>query len=201
MILISSAQAQDIPDEPGVYGFFPLLASRQRVGIIGRPPFCDAVLLNAKANLQRRLRRIQDIFVSKELTGIVKQNGKGRDLAQAYSVSLKNYDIDDVLAVIETVEGPTIPGLVDTLERASLMLGPIYAGMTRMQTLAQRYSQHRADYHAQTKRDVFAARLIQSGLQWDDLMFGCVPVTLGSSDIRTVERIMHMLLKAPLSNN
>ncbi|WP_458375935.1 hypothetical protein [Pseudomonas pergaminensis] len=201
MILFGSAQAQEIPDEPGIYGFFPLLASRQRLGILGAPPYSDAILYNAKKALVRRIKRIQDVFTTKEMTGVVKRSGKGQDLAEAYSVSLINYNIDDIVSVAERIDYSSLPGLIDVLERTSLMIGPIYAGMTRLQTLAQRYRQHEADYHNSIKREVFSSRLKKSGLQWDDLIYGCVPISLSGSDIRTVERIMHMLLKSPLSNN
>ncbi|WP_353188019.1 hypothetical protein [Pseudomonas sp.] len=201
MILFGSTQALEIPNEPGIYGFFPLLASRQRLGILGKPPYSDAVLLNAKKGLERRVKRIQEIFTSREMTGVVKRTGKGRDLAESYSVNLTNYNIDDIVGVIESVDHKSLPGLVDVLERASLMAGPIYSGMTRSQTLLQRYSQHKADYNNSKRRDVFAARLIQSGLRWDDLIYGCVPMSLSNADILVAERIIHMLLKAPLSNS
>ncbi|HBP1527448.1 hypothetical protein [Pseudomonas aeruginosa] len=200
MIVIRPSQEDELPSEAGVYGFFILLASRQRVGLLGGEPYSSDVLLNAKGNLERRLVKIQKLISSRVLDGMVREQNKSQDASDFYEVLLSQKSASNIVSAMDGAKIDSLPKVVDALEKASLMASPIYCGMTSEQTLEQRYKQHKANFYGRSDREVFGARLLRSGLSWDDLIFGCIPLSTGRLDIRSIERLMHILLKAPLSN-
>lgn len=199
MILLNATAEDELPQAPGVYGFYLLLCSRQRIGLIGLEPFSLEQLENAKENLSRRLDKIQRIYASKALEGTVKEKGKSAYLSEFYDISLIQRNINNISHAIGGVDVSALPDLVDAIEQLSLMVGPIYCGMTCDQTLEQRYFQHKADFYRKSCSGTFGARFAEYEMLWDDLIFSCVPVAGNRKNIRSIERAMHILLKAPLS--
>jgi len=199
--VFSPPYEDEIPREPGVYGFFLLLGSRQRIGLLGAEPFSSDVLANAQKNLERRLLKAEKVFSSKMLEGSLRERGKGLSLLESYDVVMMQRNITDILSILNGTDAMSIPVIVDFVEKVSLMAGPVYCGMTYDQTLLQRYGQHKSDFYRRARDDEssFGSRFSKTGFIWDDLIFSCVPLNCSRTDIRAIEKLMHMLLKAPFS--
>lgn len=200
MLWYSISDEIDIPHSPGIYSFSVILGSRQKAGLLGKHPFDQKTLITAKTSLLRRLGRLEGIFASRSLDGTLRESGKGSGVSEGYVVTARQVTLSSSIRLLESCDPQDVPILLDSLESLSTVPAPIYLGMTKEQTLNQRYFQHKSNFHSSSERDSFGYRIRSLGLRWDDLIYGCHPIADAKPPVRALETLLHALIKPPYSN-
>ncbi len=106
------------------------------------------------------------------------------------------------LTKIAAIPHDNFLSLLRLIEGISLFAQPIYVGITKKQTLYDRYLQHMSNYENETDEGLFGCRLKKTEIDWDDLVFTCIPFKVGESNevvLKLLEKYLQALSK-PVSD-
>jgi len=193
----------NIPHTPGIYSFSFKQITPQTLGLRGLTSFTTEEILRAKAKLASTISRVSGVVNHRVLKGTITEPGKRKK--NRLEVSLfgqTNAELDEqgLLAKIEVIED--FQSLISVLSAMSMVIPPLYVGITIDQSLSQRFAQHQNDYIAR-KGDNFGFRLYKSGIDWDQVQFSAIslPNEVVRADLlELVEGVLHTLTKPVLSS-
>lgn len=187
-------------ETPGVYAFHLRALRRASVGLTGKGPFENDVLVAAKSNCERIFERILQLETQRTFSGSLSEprsypaHGRIIDVSGqvAYTQSLRNK--------ITTIPLHDIPGFVRGAEAIATLLPPLYVGITIEQSVQARYEQHKRD-HSNRKQSTFGGRLADQGFHWADILFSFVPqaaLNIRGDTLKTLEDYIQLLARPRL---
>jgi hypothetical protein len=195
LTVYKNSEERLIPKGQGIYAFFLDLMSPAKIGLVGQSGFTEAQLTTARDSLHRRVEKALRIYRSSQLEGEIRELKKGTHFAKFFRMQAEEMA---PLRVLEDLAGMRPQQLMSYLMVArftTLFAPPIYVGITREQTLQERYRQHKYNFDSQEQKGSFGARLRESGFDWDDIVFACIEFSQGEDD-STVLRILERHLQA-----
>lgn len=179
----SIEKASEIPHKQGLYAFYLDITSPIKIGLIGQGPFEKEKLERAKKILIRKINKLLEMLRFSSLDGYIREVGRGEHIAKAYRVKLSEYYSGSLMEVLEGIPSESILEFSKMSAMLPLFSQPIYIGITKTQTLYGRYKQHKYDFEKGVDNSKFGVRLKNQGLDWDDLLFGCVEFDSSSDNI------------------
>lgn len=195
-------EEDEIPDAPGLYAFGFRLADQQSLGIIGSVKNIeDEKLKKIKNKLKRRLEYANHIFSQRHLTGSIWED-KSSTVRYSYDIEGKPrapLNIDMLHALVDNADSPI--SIILMLEKLSMILPPLYVGITEGQTLRARYRQHYSNFIA-SEPGTFGGRLKGLKVQWGDITYKALdlpPSIINRESLRLCEAILLALSKPILS--
>lgn len=201
--LFSDGASDRIPASQGLYAFFLDLVSPAKIGLGGRGPWSDEVLLKAKRSLIEKVKLQAKAMNSIALSGVLREVEKGEHLRIAYSLTAVRSEFQHLIDEVRALPIESVREYAFLLHQAAAITQPIYVGITVDQTLKERYVQHRtAHFSFGTTDSAFGVRLRNIGVEWDDVLFGCVSFETAvnpSLVLATLERHLHSLAHPVLS--
>lgn len=197
---LNEGEEDKIPEAPGIYSFYFVIASRATLGLFGNKPFSDERLKKAKSSLTRRLTRFRDLTAKASMQGDLLETGRAPHLTTRIFLTGVTVLPVEEFGGIEAMGQGEILSFIDSLEATSLLLQPIYIGITHSQTLRDRYQQHKNAYRSGRDGSTFGGRIAIAGIDWGDLVFQCRELHgAGKSNLVQVERFLHSIAKPSLS--
>jgi len=190
-----------IPNQQGIYAFFINSITLEKIGLLGKGPFSEELLLNAKRNLKIKARNMAELTKLNKLEGQLIENNKENT---SVKIDLTGFETstNSLSDLISDCKLESIYSLVELISSTSLFNRPIYVGITKKQTLQRRYSQHKNDFMNKTDKESFGKRLRDLNFDWDDILFSCTPFPHSSSQIEVLndlEKYMMFMSKPFLS--
>jgi len=181
---IKYPKEEDVPLKPGIYSWF------------------------YDFNTLRGLVADKDQFI-KELASIAKRlrypelDGRLRGLWNESFNGHLDHHIDIPQRLLDALfdDQGLRDSFVSLVASFSPLGNPLYIGITVAQTLRDRYNQHIKAYenariNPGMDTNVFGSRLLDREISPQNLIFGCLPVTLtGLSDVRSAETLLNRLFR------
>ena len=134
------------------------------------------------------------------------EHDKAQHLAKVFHLQIKEkitLEAEELSKRLDGINDQNIFQLVKLLNLVTLVLPPLYVGITVDQTLSTRYKQHRFDFET-NRAGSFGGRITQTGIRWTDLDFSaiCLPTSMmDSKNMRLAEYILHSLGKPLFSQS
>lgn len=194
----SSTSTSEIPTKPGIYAFYLALGSRRSLGLYEGATCSDEELKTAKTLFIKQLKSFKNLLASRTLLGRAKELGKSSLLSASYAVELKERYIPIKEQSIFLMEKGDFLEMIDLISDFSLLQKPIYVGKAESQSLQDRCKQHQDDFTSGATSK-FGGRLKQHGVQWEDLVFVCRPLSNFSLSLDTPEKILQLISNPILS--
>jgi hypothetical protein len=194
-------ECEGIPDSAGVYAYFYNPFQRNKLGLFLDKVPTDGDIQRAKRALTLKLERYAALKRALTLSGSFREIGMHGAWYKSFSGSLVAINDWVPELEIESLAKDEFLAYVSMADRASTMFHPLYCGMTINQGLKSRWGQHKQDFETE-RVGTFGGRLREVNLDWTDLIFGCVPMTLPGENresIRKLERHLMFLCEPTLS--
>lgn len=198
----SDSKALDIPRQQGVYAFFLNLVSPSKVGLAGKGPWSDDVLERARTALINRCRRQAEILCAFSMTGMVADRQRIEHLSPTLHISARPNVPTSFIQELGELPLGCVREYVNLVHSSCVFNPPIYVGITTRQTLRERYEQHRSAFLSGPGDTSFGTRLRDAEIEWDDILFACIPFDKASDQVEilsTLERHLQALTKPVLS--
>ncbi|MCW3610737.1 hypothetical protein [Burkholderia cenocepacia] len=185
----AATASKDIPRALGIYAFFLDLVSPSKIGLAGRGPWTDEHLTRAREALLDRCNLQAKVYSSIQFTGNISERDKHPHLTR--SLSIEAWPIAPQLFEDISTSLPlnSVRTYASVLHASFMLNPPVYVGITQKQTLRERYNQHRADYQGGLDVNTFGGRLLASGIEWDDVIFACIPFQETIDDAITLPKL------------
>jgi len=197
----SARFASEIPESPGIYAFNISIVGPYRFGLRSGQAVSAEDRARIASALALRLSKIRRLFRAVGLTGQLVESNKSGLLRRVFDVAADESTEDVNHHEFEALSTDALNKILAVGSKATLMLPPIYVGMTLDQTLRQRYHQHRMSFSGAD--NLFGPRLRALGFIWDDLVYSYLPLAADESEslpLRFIERQIHAINPPPLSN-
>jgi hypothetical protein len=191
-----------IPKLPGLYAFYLDLISPAKLGLLGREGFSDDQLERAKKDLVKRVRKSIDLLHKIRMLGGLKIIDKKAHYPFRFKLLAEQVPSLDYISQIEALPTDSVYGYLQAVHEFALFAQPIYVGITKEQTLFQRYFQHKQDFEVSEERSKFGVRLRHAGIDWDDILFVCVEFKSPSKTVQiltTLEKHLQNISNPALS--
>lgn len=186
----AASRCHEIPEEAGVYSFYYNPFQKRGLGLFrGRENNPESVA-NARKVLIRKQRKLQHLLQEYSADGEIKLRSPAGNLFAMYSGSMSRRASSPISEKYHSMSDEAFINFVDMAEKAAVMFQPLYCGMTVSQGLRARFLQHKSD-HDLKRSGSFGGRLSAYGINWDDLVFECIPVRADddySSSVIELER-------------
>jgi hypothetical protein len=201
MKIYGPTSERKIPSQQGIYAFFINSITLEKIGLLGKGPFSEEVLLNAKNNLILKAGNMAELTKLNKLEGQLIESNKENT---GIKLDLTGFEAttNSLLELITNCKLESLYSLVELISSTSLFNRPIYVGITKKQTLQRRYSQHKNDFMNNNDKESFGRRLRVLNFDWDDILFSCTPFPHSSSQIdvlNELEKYMMFMSKPFLS--
>lgn len=164
---------ENIPQTQGLYAFFLNAISPAKIGLVGNNVFTDDQLLRAKKVLLKKVKKLSSFYRSNKLLGAVSCVDKSQHISEKYIVTAIEEYPESVVEMVDNTNLYDIYRFANLVASFPLLTQPIYIGITKKQTLYERYNQHKYNYYSHTDGKSFGSRLNSFGFDWDDVVFAC----------------------------
>ena len=191
-----------IPKTPGLYAFYLDALGPARVGLLTKTHYPEEQLEKAKENTIIRVDKIMRFMRSLKATGAASSTAKSGMASTEFSIKIHECIPSSLLDDLRKMSVDDLLSYLRVVDYMPLFCQPIYVGITKNQTLYDRYQQHRIDYESDSTRSTFGSRLREAGFDWDEVLFACIKIDIGdkSADVlRVLERHLQALSKPILS--
>ncbi|MEX2258535.1 MAG: hypothetical protein WD672_07480 [Woeseia sp.] len=175
--LFTDLDADGIPTSPGLYAFYHRPIGTLQMGLGGITEVTTEHGNNLRYRVEKKIRSQSSFRLGAPLSGRLSEY-KATHIARSYDVSaIGASDYSRIKASLARVPDADLLTVVRILGKLSVLVQPVYVGITIMATLRQRFYQHRRDYDEITddKPSTFGARFRMTGFDWDELVFACIP--------------------------
>jgi hypothetical protein len=192
----------NIPKNQGIYSFYLDLISPSKIGLIGNGGFDPLQLKRAKDLLLKKVTKYIKIARSDKLTGEMREAGKSDYISRIYSVIASGVSSQSFVDILSELPVENIYDYSVLSGMLSIFAQPIYVGISKEQTLYDRYLQHKYDFDNSIDESKFGVRAKGLGLDWDELLFCCVEINDQSNNntiIRMAEKQMQAVSMPLLS--
>lgn len=200
--VFTESLASRIPRAQGLYAFYLDLVSPGKLGLNGRGPWSRQQLERAKDVLLLRVKKQIALLRSVRLSGEVRELEKRDHLALRVKILGEETWATSLLEELQALPVTLVKDYAGLLRQSAIMIQPVYVGITKEQSLYERYRQHRRDHLVSTDQSKFGVRLRNAGIDWDDLVFACIPFYRGQDQFQllaTLERHFQLLARPVLS--
>lgn len=182
MLTFKAGDELSIPEVAGVYAYMYNPFQRSRLGIyLDKKPSAKEVL-EAKHALRRKLVKYSEVKSSVSLMGELRETRPYGISGHIYEGQLKSRRPISDWTDIEKLSENEFIAYISMAENAYAMFQPLYCGMTVEQGLRSRYIQHKLD-NSRSKSGTFGGRLAELEIDWLDVQYICVPISI-SGDYR-----------------
>lgn len=170
----TDADFNEIPRTQGLYAFYLDTISPTKVGLLGDGNFGDHQLERAKNNLISRIRKLIVFMRSSAFGGTIKGEEQSLHISRQFQLKAQEIPPLSVIDYIELLPPEHIYSYLQLANHLALFAQPIYVGITKEQTLYDRYAQHKRDHESGNDTSKYGVRLRMAGFDWDDVIFSCV---------------------------
>lgn len=189
----SISQEGDIPRTQGLYAFHLELISPARVGLLGRGEFSKEQLAVAKENLKNRTEKLLRFVRSNFFSGVISGSKKGFHISEKYFLEAKEQFPSSLVQELDRIPDNHLYQYLRISKLLSAFAQPIYVGITKNQTLQERYFQHKYDFISNTDASTFGTRLRKAGFDWDEVVFSCIPLSSSEGNIEILSLLEKQL--------
>lgn len=192
---------QVLPDRPGVYFFFLSALHRSRVP---EPPefSCNKALGEYLDYMIFRIEKFVRLSEGMVWRGYIKEEERKSLGGRLDLEGRRVFDVNRIKLDIRRISCPEdMRVYVGSLNKAIILSGPIYVGMTEKQSIATRYGQHLRDsLSLDSEQKRFGNRLCSLGVSWGDLAIGYIDLPWGAAGLsRKIESGFHSITSPFLS--
>lgn len=198
----TESTANQIPTTQGLYAFYLDLVSPAKIGLAGRGPWNETQLARAKLSLSRKTRQQIEVLRSMRATGELWETQKRDHLAFRLVITGEEVPSFGILEEIAALPLMLVRDYALLVRQCSIMMQPVYVGITKEQSLYGRYNQHKRDHLLGNDAARFGVRLREFGIDWDDVIFACVQLERGQDNLDmlgVLERHFQLLARPALS--
>lgn len=185
----------NIPKNQGIYSFYLDLISPSKIGLIGSGDFDHLQLKRAKDLLLKKVTKYIKIARSDNLTGKMSETGKSDYITRMYSIIASGVSSQSFVDILSELPIENIYDYSVLSGMLSVFAQPIYVGISKEQTLYDRYLQHKYDFDNSLDASKFGVRAKGLGLDLDELLFCCVEIN-DQSNNSTVTRMAEKQMQA-----
>jgi hypothetical protein len=186
LIAYTDAEQSRIPRTQGIYAFYLDTISPAKVGLLGHDRFNTEQLTRAKKNLVLRMNKMISFMRSSELKGTLATGGQSPHIAQFFQLQAKEIPPLQLIDLIEQMPIKLVHSYLKMANNLALFSQPIYVGITKEQTLYDRYCQHKLDHENEAGAGKFGGRLKIAGFDWDDVRFACADFKHGADTLQVL---------------
>lgn len=194
---------QALPDNPGIYYFF--LSGLHRSRIPDMPNFrCQKSLEQYVKYITHRIEWLVSLKEKIEWEGEINEKKSPGVSGRLILSGRKAYNLEKIKKDVADIDHPDDMGrYIAAINKAIMLSGPIYVGMTERQSISTRYGQHlRGSKSLEYKQKNFGERLSRFGISWGDLAIGYIEYSWQDIGLaRKVERVFHTITNPFLSVN
>lgn len=173
MELYSDLGADQIPEKPGIYAFFACMITPSIFGQEGQmsESIPSETSESARRILVKRYKELQGALYDREYFGSMRSPEIAGHIAPPIDLFGKDKPPKGVSERLQSIPNEDLYGFVLLLQSATIYSRPLYVGITKEQTLKDRYYQHKESYQAKTEG--FGGRLRDAKIPWDTVRFCC----------------------------
>lgn len=170
----TSIGAEEIPRTQGLYAFFLSNISPGKLGLRGGGPHTKEDLENARNNLLKRVSESVNLFQGATFRGGFVENKKLSHMQRRFVVDVEEEANVDFIEYIKGIKHEDLFSYINVASLMPFFTPPIYVGITKNQTLYERYFQHKSDFESNLEKSSFGTRLKGSNVRWSDIVFTCI---------------------------
>lgn len=186
MIAYTDAEQAKIPRTQGLYAFYLDTISPTKVGLLGKGGFDADQLNRAKRNLVLRMNKMISFMRSSTLSGSLRTCEQSSHIAQLFQLQVQETPPLQVIDLIEQMPVEFIHSYLKMANNLALFSQPVYVGITKEQTLYDRYCQHKRDHETGADASKFGGRLKMAGFDWDDVRFAFAEFKHGADALQVL---------------
>jgi len=194
------SDCDNIPPSQGLYAFYLNAISPSKLGLVGNSSFSDDQLVRAKSLLISKLSKINSFYRSNVMSGTLIATEKSSSFNEKYILHAHEETPSNIIDLIKNIPVGDIYQFVSLASSLPLLTQPIYIGITKKQTLSDRYTQHKYDFYSNADDNRFGVRLRLCGFNWDDIVFACTEFRLseGNMNILAILEKYYLTISKPL---
>lgn len=166
-------QSENIPSEPGVYSFLYNPYDPRALNIYVTEEPSENTVERAKESLSNKLQIYRTAQQTMRLQMECQVRSASDRVFGKFAGSLQT-DSSAREPDFDFGDNQTFIDFLNLANSLSLLMQPLYCGITEEQTLRERYKQHRGDFDSKTP-GTFGGRLANYQFNWEDLLFLPVP--------------------------
>lgn len=182
----ADTEQANIPRTQGLYAFYLDTISPAKVGLLGRDRFDSEQLNRAKRNLILRMNKMISFMRTSSFSGTLGTSAQSPHIAQLFKLQAQEIPPLQVVELIEKMPIEFIHSYLKMANDLALFAQPVYVGITKEQTLYDRYCQHKSDYETEVDARKFGGRLKIAGFDWDDVRFACAEFKHGADELQVL---------------